>query len=201
MKRSELEDSLGFKFMPRNLLITFHPVTLEKNTAAAEFKELLMALESLENTGLLFTLPNADTDGRELIQMAEEFVANHPHSRAFHSLGQLRYLSCMNEVDGVIGNSSSGLIEAPSLGKGTVNIGERQAGRIKAESIIDCNPERQDILRGISQLYSSAFCEKLLTISNPYGEPGASEKIANMLKNLDLAVLKKRFYDLETACE
>ncbi len=200
LSREALESSLDFKFMPRNLLVTFHPVTLEKNTSAAEFAELLAALESLENTGLIFTLPNADTDGRELIRMVESFAIRHPHAKAFSSLGQLRYLSCMREVDGVVGNSSSGLIEAPSLRKGTVNIGARQAGRIKATSVIDCLPQRKDIMCALSRLYSSEFAEVLRTVRNPYGEPGASDKIAAMLGKLDLDVLKKRFYDLGQAC-
>lgn len=195
MGREALEADLGFKFQPRNLLVTFHPVTLEKNTAAAEFNELLAALERLEDTGLIFTLPNADTDGRELIRMTEAFADRHPHAKAYPSLGQLRYLSCMNEVDGVVGNSSSGLIEAPSLRKGTINIGLRQAGRIRASSVIDCQPERQDITRAVERLYSPAFGDLLRTVRNPYGEPGASDKIVAMLGKLNLDVLKKRFYD------
>jgi GDP/UDP-N,N'-diacetylbacillosamine 2-epimerase (hydrolysing) len=200
LQRDELESSLDFKFMPRNLLVTFHPVTLDKNTAAAELGELLAALESLEDTGLIFTLPNADTDGRELIRMVEDFAALHPHAKSFPSLGQLRYLSCMQMVDGVVGNSSSGLIEAPSLRKGTINVGARQAGRIKASSVIDCLPQRQDIKGALSRLYSQDFAEILRTVCNPYGEAGASDKIAAMLGKLDLDVLKKRFHDLSQAC-
>jgi GDP/UDP-N,N'-diacetylbacillosamine 2-epimerase (hydrolysing) len=201
LPRDALESELGFKFMTRNLLVTFHPVTLEKNTAAAEFGELLAALESLKDTGLIFTLPNADTDGRQLIRMVEEFVARRPHAKAFPSLGQLNYLSCMQEVDGVVGNSSSGLIEAPSLRKATINIGVRQAGRIKAASVIDCLPQRQAIIDSITRLYSKDFVEILRTVRNPYGEPGASKKIAAMLSKLDLDVLKKRFHDVSQACE
>lgn len=196
LDRQALEEELGFKFMQRNLLVTFHPLTLEKNVSAAEFKELLASLESLEDTGLIFTLPNADTDSRELISMLEAFVARHPHAKSYTSLGQLRYLSCMKQVDGVVGNSSSGLIEAPSLNKGTINIGDRQAGRIKAASIIDCKPMREDITRAIAQLYEPKFIEVLRSVQNPYGEPGAGVKIAMMLSKLNLDVLKKRFYDL-----
>ena len=122
--------------------------------------ELLAALEALEDTHLIFTMPNADNDGRVLIDMIDQFVANHPNARAYSSLGQLRYLSCINYVDGVIGNSSSGLIEVPSFSKGTINIGDRQRGRLKAESVIDCDPFKQSIVNALQHLYSDTFQEK-----------------------------------------
>jgi GDP/UDP-N,N'-diacetylbacillosamine 2-epimerase (hydrolysing) len=201
MTREDLETSLGFQFLPRNLLITFHPVTLEENKASSEFAELLAALETLQETGLIFTLPNADTEGRGLIRMVEEFVSRHPNARAYPSLGQLRYLSCMNLVDGVVGNSSSGLIEAPSLRRGTINIGSRQDGRMKAGSVIDCQPLREEIIEALRRLYSDEFHAVLCTVCNPYGEPGASGKIASLLGSVELnGVLKKRFHDLSLAC-
>ena len=197
LDRPALEASLGFQLGSRNLLITFHPVTLENATSTRQMGELLAALEKLEDTNLIFTMPNADTGGRELIDMVERFVAAHANSRAYASLGQLRYLSCVRQVDGVIGNSSSGLIEAPSFGKGTVNIGDRQRGRLKAESVIDCSPDRQSIAAALQRLYSSAFQEKLKTVRNPYGEGGASEKILQVLQRYPLeSVLKKSFHDL-----
>jgi GDP/UDP-N,N'-diacetylbacillosamine 2-epimerase (hydrolysing) len=201
MSREALEASLDFKFMSRNLLITFHPVTLKKNASAAELAELLTVLDSLKDTGLIFTLPNSDTEGRDLIRMVDTFVSQHPNARSYPSLGQLRYLSCMNEVDGVVGNSSSGLIEAPTLRKGTINIGDRQAGRIKADSVIDCLPERNDIMRALDRLYSHNFLEMLRTVCNPYGEPGASEKIIAIVGSLDLNVLKKKFHKVDPICE
>lgn len=201
LPRQQLEQAINFTLRPRNLLITFHPVTLEQNKAAEEFAELLAALSELEDTGLIFTLPNADTEGRGLINMVEQFVASHRAARSYTSLGQLRYLSCMQQVDGVVGNSSSGLIEAPSLRKGTVNIGARQDGRMKAQSIIDCDPKRTNIAAALRQLYSEPFQSMLQRITNPYGRPGASEKIASMLHGLPLdGVLKKRFYDLDFSC-
>jgi GDP/UDP-N,N'-diacetylbacillosamine 2-epimerase (hydrolysing) len=202
LDRTALEDSLDFKLGPRNLLVTFHPVTLEHATAGAQLAELLAALDTLKDTHLVFTMPNADTDGRVLIDMIEEFVATRPHARAYTSLGQLRYLSCVNQVDGVVGNSSSGLIEVPSFRKGTVNIGDRQRGRLKADSVIDCVPDRESIIEALRTLYSPEFQARLAAVKNPYGEGGASEKVVRVLQEYPLGqVLKKTFYDLPLAVE
>lgn len=198
LDRPTLERALDFKFGRRNLLITFHPVTLEQGTAAEQMTELLAALDMLEDTHLIFTMPNADTDGRVLFQLIEDFVARHPQTaKAFTSLGQLRYLSIVAQVDAMVGNSSSGLAEAPSFKKGTINIGDRQAGRLKAKSIIDCRPDRQAIADALAQLYSPAFQELLKSVRNPYGEGGASKKIVEVLRRYSLeGLLKKSFFNL-----
>jgi GDP/UDP-N,N'-diacetylbacillosamine 2-epimerase (hydrolysing) len=197
LDRSALEAALEFKLGPKNLLITFHPVTLDSITSAQQMAELLAALEVLEDTRLIFTMSNADTDGRVLIDMVKQFVSDHPNSKAYTSLGQLNYLSCLKCVDGVVGNSSSGLIEAPSFGKGTINIGDRQRGRLKAKSVIDCVSERGSITAGLEKLYSKDFQKTLITIQNPYGEGGASEKIVQQLTVCKFEfALKKSFYDL-----
>lgn len=197
LSRSELENAIGFKLGHKNLLVTFHPVTLEVATASAQMAELLAALAELDNTKIIFTLPNADTDGRELIQMIQHFVSNHENAAAYTSLGQLRYLSCINHVDAVVGNSSSGLIEAPSFCKGTINIGDRQLGRLKANSVIDCAPERKSIAEALIKLYSADFKESLLHVTNPYGDGGASDKVVNVLRTHPLtALLKKSFFNL-----
>lgn len=199
LDRSELEKALDFKLAAKNLLITFHPVTLEKATAVEQIQILLVALAELKNTHLIFTLPNADTDGRGVIKMVEQFVAKNPNARSYTSLGQLRYLSCIAQVDGVIGNSSSGLIEAPSFKKGTINIGDRQRGRLQANSVINCEPTLQNIRFALDQLYSYEFQASLPSVKNPYGEGGASEKIVDTLKYYDLSnLLKKKFHDLIT---
>jgi GDP/UDP-N,N'-diacetylbacillosamine 2-epimerase (hydrolysing) len=196
LDRPSLEKSLGIKFSERNLLVTFHPVTLERSTSAEQMKELLAALEHHKNTQLIFTMPNADTDSRVLFNLIEEFVEKHSNANAYTSLGQLRYLSCIQHVDGVVGNSSSGLLEVPSFSKGTVNIGDRQRGRLKAESVIDCKPERQSITEALQQLYSSEFQESLKTVCNPYGNGSASEKIVQQLADFPIeSILKKSFYD------
>ena len=197
LDRAALEASLDFKLGSKNLLITFHPVTLEITTASIQMEELLAALTALKDTQLIFTLPNADTDGRALIKMVEKFVAQHPNARAYTSLGQLRYLSCVVQVDGVVGNSSSGLAEVPSFKKGTINIGDRQRGRLQAESVINCNPTRDSIAAALEHLYSTDFQVSLHQVINPYGEGGASEKVVSILKKTAIAgIVKKTFYDL-----
>jgi len=197
LDRTELEASLDFKLGPRNLLITFHPVTLETATAADQMAALLAALDALPDTHLIFTLPNADTDGRALIQMVHQFVAQHANARAYTSLGQLRYLSCIAQVDGVVGNSSSGLAEVPSFKKGTINIGDRQRGRLQAASIINCEPTRQGIGSALQQLNSPAFQTVLNEARNPYGDGGASAAVVKGIKHCELGgLVKKAFYDL-----
>lgn len=198
LDRASLEASLGFALGGKSLLITFHPVTLEKATSARQMNELLSALEPLVDTQLIFTMPNADTDSRVLFAMIENFVAHHRNAHAFTSLGQVRYLSCLQYVDGVVGNSSSGLIEAPSFGKGTINIGDRQGGRLKGSSVIDCAPERRSIATSLTRLYSREFQQTLKNISNPYGDGGASEKIVRLVHDYPLeAILKKSFFNID----
>jgi GDP/UDP-N,N'-diacetylbacillosamine 2-epimerase (hydrolysing) len=197
LDRAALEVSLDFKLGVKNLLITFHPVTLEKATAEKQMEELLAALAELKDTQLIFTLPNADTGGRLLIKMVQSFVAEHTNARAYDSLGQLRYLSCISHVDGVVGNSSSGLAEVPSFKKGTINIGDRQRGRLQAESVINCAPTRENITTALQQLYSADFQASLHNMINPYGEGGASAKVVHTLKYYPVEdIVKKFFYDL-----
>jgi GDP/UDP-N,N'-diacetylbacillosamine 2-epimerase (hydrolysing) len=158
-------------------------------------------LDELNDTQLIFTLPNADTDSRSIIKMIEQFVAQHPNARAYTSLGQLRYLSCIAQVDGVVGNSSSGLTEVPSFKKGTINIGDRQRGRLQAASVINCEPIRQSIEGALKRLYLADFQVSLGQVLNPYGEGGASKKIIASIKSAPLEdVLKKRFYDDGHTC-
>ena len=197
LDRAELEASIDFKFGHKNLLITFHPVTLENSTATEQMAELLEVLAGLTDTQLIFTMPNADNDGRALIKMVQQFVAEHPNARAYTSLGQLRYLSCVAQVDGVVGNSSSGLAEVPSFKKGTINIGDRQRGRLQAASVINCEPVRQRIEVALQKLYSSDFQASLSQARNPYGEGGASEKVVETIKHCAIdGLVKKSFYDV-----
>jgi len=198
LSREELEKSLDFHLGEKNLLITFHPVTLEGGgSSAAQMAELLTALDELDDTQLIFTMPNADTGGRKLSAMVSEFVERHSNACVFTSLGQLRYFSCLAQIDGVVGNSSSGLAEAPSFGIGTINIGDRQKGRLKADSVIDCQPNSQDILKALGHLYSPEFQQTLKSVKNPYGTGGASGTISKILADYPLEnILKKRFYNL-----
>jgi GDP/UDP-N,N'-diacetylbacillosamine 2-epimerase (hydrolysing) len=199
LTRDELEAALNFKLANRNLLVTFHPVTLEKNTSAQQMDELLAELAELKETGIIFTMPNADTDGRVMFRQIQAFCAQHSRARAFASLGQLRYLSCIQHVDGIVGNSSSGLAEVPSFKKGTINIGDRQQGRLKAASVIDCSPDRDSIRKALKKLYSPDFQARLSAVENPYGNGGASRAIVRRLESQPLDhLLKKRFNNLPT---
>jgi GDP/UDP-N,N'-diacetylbacillosamine 2-epimerase (hydrolysing) len=197
LDREALEAAMDFKLGPKNLLVTFHPTTLEDGTAAAQMDQLLAALRELHDTHLIFTLPNADTGSRVLFDMIAAFVANHSNARAFASLGQLRYLSCMSHVDAVVGNSSSGLTEAPSLKTATINIGNRQRGRLRANSVIDCDPDRASIESALQRAYLPGFQAELRNVRNPYGDGGASDRIVSVLAAHPLQdVLMKTFHDL-----
>lgn len=198
LPKAELEQSLGFTFRKRNLLVTFHPVTLEGGTAGDQFVELLGALEELQDTGLIFTAPNADAEGRAISERIEAFVADHPDCAVqFNTMGQLKYLSALQYVDAVVGNSSSGLAEAPTFKIGTINIGDRQKGRLSATSVMDCDPNRESIGKALETLYSSEFQAVLPETENPYGDGDACKRIIDVLRNFDLPKTpKKSFYDL-----
>ena len=191
MSRAQLETELDFKLGDKSLLITYHPVTLDQY-AALQISELLSALDKLKDTQLIITKPNSDTEGREISRQIDEFVSTRSNAKAFASLGQLRYFSCISHVDGVVGNSSSGLSEVPSFKKGTINIGDRQLGRLKAISVIDCSPSEQSITEAIQRLYSVEFQKSLKKVSNPYDSGGGSSEIVKIIKSVDLKTLPKR---------
>lgn len=194
--REKLEGAIEFKLEKRNLLITFHPVTLEVGSSANQLDELFAALADLKDTGLIFTMPNADSEGREIFHKIKLFCDQNPKARLYNSLGQLLYLSCIKHVDGVVGNSSSGLTEVPSFKVGTINIGDRQRGRLKAASVIDCDPRRESINAALEHLFSSEFKASLSQVKNPYGNGGAADNIITVLEELNFDnLLKKRFFD------
>jgi GDP/UDP-N,N'-diacetylbacillosamine 2-epimerase (hydrolysing) len=199
LSKEEFENSINFKLNKRNILVTFHPVTLEKSTAKEQFRELLSVIDELSETNIIFTKANSDTDGRIINQMIDDYVGkNSDKAVAFTSLGQLRYLSALQFMDAVVGNSSSGIIEAPTFKIGTINIGDRQKGRIRATSIIDCQPNKKDIQNAFEKLYSNEFQENLKRTKNPYGDGMASKKIVDVLKKIELTgILKKKFYDIK----
>jgi len=199
LNRGDFESSIHFELGNKNLLVTYHPVTLENNTSGEQIQNILAALDDLQDTKIIFTHPNADTGGRVIIEMINEYVSrNSERTVSFVNLGQVRYLSALQFVDGLVGNSSSGLTEAPSFKIGSVNIGDRQKGRAKAESVIDCEPTKASILSAIRKLYSEQFQDKLKIVNNPYGEGGTTEKIKKILQEADLTdILKKDFYDLK----
>jgi len=198
LTKEEFEKSIDFNIGDNSFLVTFHPVTLESDTASEQFDELIGALEIFLDFKIIFTMPNADTEGRIIIDKIQKFVSMNPERAvAFVSMGQLRYLSALKHVKLVIGNSSSGLTEAPSFKIPTVNIGDRQKGRIKANSVISCSPERNEIENAIKLGLSMEFSNSVKNVVNPYGNPGASLKIVDLLKVVKLDnILKKEFYNL-----
>lgn len=179
-------------------MITFHPVTLEVQTAEKQIEELLTALDHFPEYNIVFTRANADTEGRIINQRVDEYVAKHSErARAFFSLGQLKYLSTMKYCTAVIGNSSSGIVEAPVFSKPTINIGDRQKGRLKANSIIDCIPEEESITNAIHMAVSSSFQHTLNDTILKYDGATTSVDIARTLKMIDLqGLLQKSFYTI-----
>jgi GDP/UDP-N,N'-diacetylbacillosamine 2-epimerase (hydrolysing) len=199
LSKKKLEKIINFKFNHKNILVTFHPATLEHKTSIKQFKELLASIDELDNTNIIFTKSNSDTDGKKINLAIDEYIVkNSSKSKGFYSLGQLNYLSILQYVDFVIGNSSSGLLEAPSFKIGTINVGDRQRGRIKAKSVIDCLPNKKNITNAIKQIYSSEFQKNLKKVKNPYGDGYASQKIIKVLKTIPLQnIIKKVFYDVK----
>ena len=199
LSKKTLEESLGFHFNKRNLLITFHPVTLENNSSREQFTNILSILDKLEDTTLIFTKTNADTHGRIINKLIDDYVVSNPHkSLAFSSLGRQKYLSMLQFVDACIGNSSSGIVEAPLFKIATINIGDRQKGRIKPSSVIDCEPQPADIKKALQKVYSKAFRKNLHKIENPYFKENSVFNVKNILKNYDLSnIIKKSFYDMK----
>jgi len=197
LDKESLEKSLNFKFGLRNLLITFHPATLSQTDARHQMQEILAGLESLTSVNFIFTMPNSDNGSRALIREIKNFVASRSNASLYTSLGQHRYLSCLQHVDGVVGNSSSGLTEVPSFKKGTINIGNRQRGRIQANSVINCEPTEQGVSASLEKLFSTEFQKSLVDVINPYGDGGAGKKIVDVIRNYPFENLcNKVFFDL-----
>jgi UDP-N-acetylglucosamine 2-epimerase (non-hydrolysing)/GDP/UDP-N,N'-diacetylbacillosamine 2-epimerase (hydrolysing) len=198
LNHEQFETALDFKLAPLNFLVTYHPVTLSQTSAKISVQALLDALDAFPQANIIFTKANADAGGRIINQLLEEYAAAQPERIYLTtSLGQLKYLSAIQLVDVVIGNSSSGLIEVPALHKPTVNIGERQQGRLKAASVIDCSEETSAIKQAINYALSAEFQMQLPNVVSLYGQAGASLKIKAVLKNYNLHdILMKKFYDL-----
>ena len=198
LNKDEFEKSINFKLAKKNILITFHPATLENSSAREQFNELLKALDELDDTNFIFTKANSDTDGDVINKMIDEYVSeNSQKAVAFASLGQLRYLSAIKFVDIVLGNSSSGLLEVPSFKKATINIGDRQKGRARASCVIDVSPVKEEILAAIKRAYSKEFEQTLKDTINPYDGGNPSKKMVKILKEIKLeGILKKKFYDI-----
>lgn len=198
MSKEELFQDIGFELDAPYFLVTFHPVTLEQATAEMQFRNLLSALDNQDDATIIFTKANADTDGRIINQRIDHYVSDKPEKAiAFTSMGQLRYLSAMKYAGAVVGNSSSGIVEAPSFNVPTVNIGDRQKGRVRAESVICCEPEKKQISSALQKALSKDFVDSIQEMKNPYEKPGTARSILNVLKEADLQnIIKKEFYDL-----
>lgn len=198
LSKEEFEKSVDFKLNKKNLLITFHPETLSNQTSKEQFQELIDAIDELEETNIIFTKANSDTDGKIINQMIDKYVLTNSNSIAFTSLGQLRYLSALQYVDTVVGNSSSGLLEAPSFRIATINIGDRQKGRRKASSVIDCKAQKEEILKAINNIYSDNFRKIVKDTENPYGNNLPSKEIINIIKKFNFDnILIKNFHDIK----
>lgn len=195
--KEKLEEDIQFKFGKKNLLITYHPETLQERSPSDQFRELLEALADFPEINMVFTYPNADKDGRGLIEMINEFCRVNDNAIVFPSLGSIRYLSFIKYADGVVGNSSSAIIELPSFKKGAVNIGNRQKGRVFGANIINSIPEKTEIKRAIDKLFSEEFQTSLEIITNPYENGDTSKKIIEVIESFPVdRNLAKSFYDI-----
>ena len=198
LDKASFEQAIGFKLKERNILITYHPVTLEKEAPIETFENILTALDKLTNTTLIFTHANSDKNGRIINRMITEYVSSHKDKAVeFKSLGQLRYLSALQYVDFVIGNSSSGILEVPAFYIPTINIGDRQKGRINCESVINSNNSLEDIKKSITFALDKTFKEKIQQQELLYGNGTAAEKILQIIKEHNHISIKKSFYNID----
>lgn len=198
LSKKEIEDSIQFPLDKNTILVTYHPVTLGTHTAEQDIREFIDALETKEDLRVLFTMPNSDTGGQSIIKAINDFVFLHPdRARAYKSLGVKRYLSVIQYVGAVVGNSSSGLLEVPSFGIPTLDIGERQSGRIACESVCHCESDKTSIIRGLDKVLSSDFQAIASKAHNPYEKENTAEEIFKVISTYPLDELKqKKFYDL-----
>ena len=201
LDKKSLEESLDYEFTDNTIMITYHPATLETLIAGEQFRNILNVIDKHKELSVIFSKANSDTDGRIINQMIDHFAAeNSDRCKAYTSLGQVRYLSTLQFCAAVVGNSSSGIIEAPSFGIPTVNIGDRQKGRVRAESVIDCGNSVQEIEDALKTALSHEFKDKLADIKNPYEKAGTSDMIVQTISDaLEKGIdIKKKFYDLKS---
>lgn len=198
MGKSELESSIQFSLDNRYAMVTFHPVTLEDNHSEEQFQALLDVCKKCQDMKFIFTKANADANSRIINHMIDNYIEKNDNAISFTSLGMTRYLSALKYCSLVIGNSSSGLVEAPSFGVPTINIGDRQKGRLQADSVINCEPNIEDIDEAIKTALTKEFLNNAKNTVNPYGEGNTSEKVVTVIKDFllnDRIELKKKFYD------
>jgi GDP/UDP-N,N'-diacetylbacillosamine 2-epimerase (hydrolysing) len=198
LDRNELEKELNVKFQKYNYQVTYHPVTLGTTTAQEQFSSLLAAIEQQKDSFFVFTKANADTDGRIINTMIDQYVATHDNAVAFSSLGTLKFLSVLNISDAIVGNSSSGIIEAPSLNIPTINIGERQKGRIQADSVVNCTGNTNDILQAFDKVKDQGFVTRKGKVKNPYGNGNTTQRIIDIIRSANVKqLIVKQFYTID----
>ncbi|WP_363315994.1 UDP-N-acetylglucosamine 2-epimerase [Chryseobacterium sp.] len=196
LTKEELESELNIQFKKYNYQITFHPATLDKTSPEVQFNTLLEAIDEQEDSFFIFTKANADTNGRIINSLIDEYIAKNPHkSKAFSSLGTLRFLSVLQHSNAIVGNSSSGIIEAPSLKIPTINIGQRQNGRTQADTVINVEVNKEEIVNAFEKVKDPEFISKLDKVKNPYGTGNTAGKIIEILKKINPDFIK-HFYNL-----
>lgn len=197
LNKEEIENLIGQKFGKRNLLVTFQPETISNKLPLEQIQILLEALDQNKDIKLIFTGVNADPGSDEIENEIKNFIKLRKNAVYINSLGQKNYFSAVQYCDGVIGNSSSGILEIPSFKKATINIGDRQLGREFAKSVLNCEMQRDSIVKSINKIYSKKFIKRLPKTTSPYGDGGASHKIFAVIKNYNFTnLVKKTFYDL-----
>lgn len=198
MTKETIEKEIDFVINENTILVTYHPVTLGHRTAKDDIEDFVAALEERKDLRVIFTMPNSDTGGQFIVDAVNEFVAKNPErAKAFKSLGVVRYLSVMRQVAAVVGNSSSGLVEVPSFGIPTLNIGDRQKGRLVADSVFNCAPDKEAILKGLDEVMSPAFIQKAAETHNPYEKENTAQAIFDVISTYPLEQLnQKHFYDI-----
>ena len=198
MSKEEVEKEIDFKIDENTILVTYHPVTLGNRTAKDDIEDFIAALEERKDLRVIFTMPNSDTGGQFIVDAVNNYVNNTDRAKAFKSLGVVRYLSVMKQVAAVVGNSSSGIVEVPSFGIPTLNIGDRQKGRIQADSTYNCLPDKDSILKGLDKVLSKEFRELASKVHNPYEKANTAEEIFTVISTYPLEQLnQKHFYDIQ----
>lgn len=199
ISKDEIEKEIGFAIDDHTILVTYHPVTLGNRTAKEDIDDFIAALDEKKDLRIIFTMPNSDTGGQAIVEAINAFVdKNHQKAKAFKSLGVLRYLSVMQQVAAVVGNSSSGLVEVPSFKIPTLNIGDRQKGRMAADSVFNCKTDKQSVLKGLDIVLSEEFRQKAAAIHNPYDKEGTAQAMFNVIRTYPLDSLnQKHFYDIK----
>ena len=199
LSKEELEKSIGWELGENYAVLTFHPVTLEKQDPEEQIKELLYALDEFPQIKILATKANADAGGHRINEMLSRYSKTHENLKLFDSLGMKKYLSAVQHSKFVIGNSSSGIIEAPALGVPAVDIGNRQKGRISGKSIVHCSVDYKEIKKAVNEVLDVVFLESIEQENNPYGDGCTSNKILEIIKeelSTEISSLKKRFFDV-----